>query len=72
MKPATPEELDEIRKLLAERYPNEPCFNHEVKVQKLQGVGDVVAKITGFFGIKPCNGCKKRQRALNKWMPFGE
>jgi pantoate kinase len=72
MKPATPKELDEIRKLLAERYPNEPCFNHGEEVKKVKGLGDVVAKITGFFGIKPCSGCKKRQRALNKLVPFGE
>lgn len=34
------------------------------------GLGDVVAKITGLLGIKPCASCKKRQEKLNKIMPF--
>ena len=38
---------------------------------EIKGLGDVVAKITGFLGIKPCGGCKKRQEALNKLIPIG-
>jgi len=37
---------------------------------KMRGVGDLLAKVTGFFGIDPCNGCGKRQQWLNKVMPF--
>lgn len=29
------------------------------------GLGDVVEKVTRFFGVKPCGGCKSRKRALN-------
>ncbi len=29
------------------------------------GLGDLVEKVTRFFGVKPCGGCKKRQRAWN-------
>jgi pantoate kinase len=34
------------------------------------GLGDVVASATKAIGIKPCAGCKKRQGALNKLVPF--
>ena len=30
-------------------------------------LGDRVAKLTGLIGIKPCGGCKKRQKTLNDW-----
>lgn len=39
---------------------------------KSSGLGDVISKITGLLGIKPCDGCKRRQALLNKWMPFEE
>ncbi len=35
-----------------------------------RGLGDVIAKVTHKLGIKQCGGCKKRQKTLNKWMPF--
>lgn len=34
------------------------------------GLGDVVANVTSAVGIKPCDGCKKRQESLNKLVPF--
>ena len=40
------------------------------KYGKLRGLGDFVASITSAVGIKPCGGCKKRQEALNKLVPF--
>ena len=48
--------------------PRTPAWN--VK-QPSRGLGDTVAKITTKLGIKPCGGCKKRQAALNKAVPFG-
>ena len=30
------------------------------------GVGDTIAKVTKAVGIKPCGGCKKRQKAINE------
>lgn len=33
------------------------------------GLGDLVAKVTGAFGVKPCAPCKKRQQALNNAVP---
>lgn len=34
------------------------------------GLGDTIAKLTKSVGIKPCGGCKKRQAALNKLVPY--
>ena len=35
-----------------------------------RGLGDTIAKATKAVGIKPCGGCKKRQRRLNQWFPY--
>jgi len=35
-----------------------------------RGLGDTIAKATKAVGIKPCGGCKKRQAALNKLVPY--
>jgi hypothetical protein len=52
------------------------------KVDKIQGLGDVVAKITHFFGIdilaewiaklrgKADCGCERRREKLNDAVPF--
>ncbi len=37
-----------------------------------RGLGDTIAKITTKLGIKPCKGCKKRQKWLNKIVPYGD
>jgi len=37
---------------------------------KSRGLGDTIAKITKAVGIKPCGGCKKRQKKLNEWFPY--
>ena len=42
------------------------------KYGKLRGLGDVVAAVTSAVGIRPCSGCKKRQEALNKLVPFNK
>lgn len=34
-----------------------------------RGIGDTVAKITRAVGIKPCGGCKSRQKLLNALLP---
>lgn len=38
--------------------------------QESRGLGDTIAKITTAIGIKPCGGCKDRQAALNKLVPY--
>jgi len=35
-----------------------------------RGVGDAVAKVTKFVGIRPCGGCQHRRELLNKAFPF--
>jgi hypothetical protein len=37
----------------------------------VRGAGDVVARVTSALGIKPCQSCEERRKALNKLMPFG-
>lgn len=44
------------------------------KPQPSKGLGDSVAKVTKFIGIKPlknCN-CDKRKETLNKLFPYGK
>lgn len=36
----------------------------------MRGIGDAVARVTTFFGMKPCTGCKSRQERLNALFPF--
>ena len=38
---------------------------------RMRGLGDAIAAATTAVGIKPCGGCKQRQAALNKLVPFG-
>jgi len=38
----------------------------------MRGMGDLIALGTRAIGIKPCGGCKKRQVALNRALPFGQ
>ncbi len=35
-----------------------------------RGLGDTVAKLTKAVGIKPCGGCKERQKKLNEMFPY--
>lgn len=44
----------------------------KMKLQKSRGLGDVIRKMTGALGIKPCGGCKKRADKLNELFPFGK
>ena len=38
----------------------------------MRGLGDAIARATTAVGIRPCGGCKKRQEALNRLVPFKE
>jgi hypothetical protein len=39
--------------------------------QPMRGLGDLVAKVTGAIGIKPCVPCKTtRKDYLNRLVPF--
>lgn len=38
----------------------------ELANQQGIGVGDLVAKLTKAFGIKPCSGCEQRRQVLNR------
>jgi len=59
---------------------NKPKATDEAKPQRKpyvaprprrsRGLGDTIAKATKAMGIKPCGGCKQRQAALNKLVPY--
>ncbi len=55
--------------------PGRPAEASEpVAPKKSRGLGDTVAKaihtVTGGL-VKPCGGCKKRQKRLNEMFPYG-
>ena len=35
-----------------------------------RGLGDSIAKVTSKMGIKKCGGCRKRQKKLNRLLPY--
>jgi hypothetical protein len=35
-----------------------------------RGLGDVIARITSFLGITPCEPCRRRAEALNRLLPL--
>lgn len=37
---------------------------------KIQGAGDVIAKVTEVLGIEECVGCGNKRTLLNVWFPF--
>ncbi len=45
-----------------ERTPRRNC--------RSRGLGDTIAKATRAVGIKPCGGCKDRQKKLNEIFPY--
>ena len=34
------------------------------------GLGDAVMRLTSYFGVKPCGGCRRRAATLNRWLVF--
>lgn len=50
-----------------ETAPNPP---KAVAPARMRGLGDLVARATSAVGIRPCGGCRKRQEALNRAVPF--
>ena len=38
--------------------------------KKSKGLGDSIAKVTTFFGIKPCANCSVNVGKLNKAIPY--
>jgi hypothetical protein len=55
--------IEKFRTAVAEAAPAQPK-------QKSRGLGDTIARLTKAVGIKPCGGCKSRQAALNKLVPY--
>ena len=36
------------------------------------GLGDALERVTSYIGLRPCDGCKRRAAALNRWMVFNK
>lgn len=36
------------------------------------GLGDIICRITCFFGINPCKSCMVRRYYFNKWFPINK
>jgi hypothetical protein len=36
----------------------------------IRGLGDVIARVTSFFGVQPCEPCRRRAEALNAAVRF--
>ena len=66
----TEQKQEELRDLAARLGKEHHCFSDPTQIKKMEGLGDLVAKVTSTIGIKPCTGCKKRQSLLNKFIPF--
>lgn len=47
-----------------------PSEHEPHTIPKSKGLGDLIARALKRIGIKPCGGCKKRQRLLNRLVPF--
>lgn len=62
--------VEELREMLKKERPYSPCLRHDLPINKVEGLGDVVAKVASAVGIKPCKGCKRRQAWLNKVISF--
>lgn len=57
-------------KVIGTERPKKKAEDHE-KLERLAaeqgiGVGDLVARLTKTFGIKPCAACEQRRRVLNR------
>lgn len=53
--------------------PPDPDVHRDRDAKKSRGLGDTVAKIIKKVSggrVKPCGGCMKRQRFLNKLLPY--
>jgi pantoate kinase len=40
------------------------------EAEQMNGLGDVVSKVTKKLGIKECAPCAERRRKLNEMVPF--
>jgi hypothetical protein len=38
--------------------------------KQISGLGDVIEKVTSFFGIKKCDECERRRQEFNKRYPW--
>lgn len=66
----TLEELEEIKKMLKQSKEENERLEQMAQEQGM-GVGDLIAKLTKTFGIKPCASCEQRRKVANKMRVVG-
>lgn len=64
-----------VKKPVAKKPVNEPKIAqakiiNEPQDNSINGLGDVVKKVTNFLGIETCDECEERRKKLNKLFPF--
>lgn len=40
--------------------------------KKIEGLGDIIKRLTSAVGVKPCSKCEERRKKLNVLFPFGK
>tara|TARA_Y100000310_G_C20502006_1_gene724480 strand:- start:90 stop:272 length:183 start_codon:yes stop_codon:yes gene_type:complete len=38
--------------------------------EKIEGLGDIIKRLTGIVGVKPCSKCEERRKKMNEMFPF--
>jgi len=56
-------------------HPAETPHPHRLRLPQFLvkyeiGLGDLIKRMTSALGIKPCVGCERRARTLNRWLVF--
>jgi hypothetical protein len=70
--------VDSVTKNTKRRAPQQDTTEHSryrvrmpgFLVDDAVGLGDVIKHTASYIGIKPCGGCQRRARTLNRWVAF--
>ena len=54
----------------ADDFPLTCACGVRYEVGESRGLGDTVAKLARAVGVRPCGGCKQRQKKLNQIFPY--
>jgi hypothetical protein len=64
---------EEVGKEVSEAFGR---FGESVEIPSIvvgpRGLGDSIASLTSKVGIRPCGGCKERQKWLNELVPYNK
>jgi hypothetical protein len=72
---ATDAQIETMRKILGDRFDavvTASGTKSESTNKPMQGVGDVIERMTSAVGIKKCGACEERRKRLNEMFPFNK